>query len=134
MQSVAFAAPILPGRTDDDREAMRSCVEGERRPAYEASRARHGIRREAVWIQPTPAGDVAVVYMEADDLTTAFVGLGSSDDEFDRWFRDILQSIHGINLQDGFPPPEQLIDYRPDPIEASTGQLNMSTQNLTEAR
>jgi hypothetical protein len=121
MQSVAFAAPILPGRTDDDREAMRSCVEGERRPAYEASRARHGIRREAVWIQPTPAGDVAVVYLEADDLRTALSGLSSSEDEFDRWFRHIVRTIHGINLQDGFPPPEQLIDYRPAPVAASTG-------------
>jgi len=121
MQSVAFAAPILPGRTDDDREAMRSCVEGERKTAYQASRARHGIRREAVWIQPTPAGDVAVVYLEADDLPAAFASLGSSDDEFDRWFRDTVRAVHGINLQDGFPPPEQLIDYRPGPIEAQAG-------------
>ena len=121
MQSVAFAVPILPGRTDDDREAMRSCVEGERRAAYESSRARHGIRREAVWIQPTPAGDVAVVYLEADDLPTAFAGLGSSEDEFDRWFRDMTRAVHGINLQDGFPPPEQLVDYRSAPVEASTG-------------
>jgi hypothetical protein len=118
MQSVAFAVPILPGRTDDDREAMRSCVEGERRTAYEASRARHGIRREAVWLQPTPAGDVAVVYLEADDLPAAFAGLGSSEDEFDRWFRDMARAIHGINLEDGFPPPEPLIDYRPDRIGA----------------
>ena len=114
MQSVAFAAPILPGRTDDDREAMRSCVEGERRAAYESSRARHGIRREAVWIQPTPAGDVAVVYMEADDMPAAFTGLGSSQDPFDRWFREMARDIHGIDLQEGFPPPEQLIDYRSD--------------------
>jgi|SRR5579884_1495663 len=115
MQSVAFAAPILHGRTDDDREAMRSCVAGERKRAYESSRARHGIRREAVWIQPTPAGDVAVVYLEADDLRAAFSGLGSSQDPFDRWFRDIAREIHGINLEDGFPPPEQLIDYQPQP-------------------
>ena len=112
MQSVGFAVPILPGRTDDDREAMRSCVEGERKAAYESSRARHGIRREAVWIQPTPAGDVAVVYLEANDLPATFAGLASSQDPFDRWFRELTHDIHGINLEEGFPPPEQLIDYR----------------------
>jgi hypothetical protein len=112
MESVAFAVPILPGRTDDDRRAMRSCVEGERANGYESSRSRHGIRRESVWIQPTPAGDVAIVYLEADDLQAAFAGIGSSQDPFDRWFREMTRDIHGINLEDGFPPPEQLIDYR----------------------
>jgi len=119
MQSVAFAVPILPGKTDEDREAMRSCVAGDRRAAYEASRARHGIHREAVWIQPTPAGDVAVVYLEADDVQATFEGLGSSEDEFDRWFRDITRAIHGVDLQDGFPPPEQLIDYHASPVQAT---------------
>ncbi|MBV9422960.1 MAG: hypothetical protein JOZ98_08625 [Solirubrobacterales bacterium] len=112
MQSVAFAAPILPGRTDDDREAMRSCSHGERKVAFESSRARHGITREAVWIQPTPAGDVAVVYIEGEDLQATFTGLGSSQEPFDSWFRAMTREIHGIDLEQGFPPPEQLIDFR----------------------
>lgn len=112
MQSIAFAAPILPGRTEDDREAMRSCSHGARKSEHQSSRERHGIRREAVWLQPTPAGDVAVVYLEADDLQTAFAGLGSSQEPFDRWFREMAREIHGIDLEQGFPPPEQLIDFR----------------------
>lgn len=112
MQSIAFAAPILPGRTEDDREAMRSCSHGARKSEHQSSRERDGIRREAVWLQPTPAGDVAVVYLEADDLQTAFAGLGSSQEPFDRWFREMAREIHGIDLEQGFPPPEQLIDFR----------------------
>ena len=50
-----------------------------------------------------------------------FAGLGSSQDQFDRWFREMAHDIHGINLEDGFPPPEQLIDYRPAPIGAGAG-------------
>ena len=94
------------------REAMRSCSQGERKPDNESSRERDGIRREAVWLQPTPAGDVAVVYLEADDLEAAFAGLGSSPAPFDRWFREMAREIHGIDLEQGFPPPEQLIDFR----------------------
>ena len=56
-------------------------------------------------------GDVAVVYMEADDLAAAFNALGTSDHPFDRWFRDSVRDVHGINLEDGFPPPEQLLDF-----------------------
>jgi hypothetical protein len=28
-----------------------------------------------------------------------------------------LPLIHGINIEDGFPPPEQLLDYRADRVE-----------------
>jgi hypothetical protein len=77
MPSVAFAAPMLPGETEADRSAMQSCSHGERKASYESSREQHGISREAVWIQQTPGGDFAVVYMEADDLQAArkiFIG------------------------------------------------------------
>jgi hypothetical protein len=112
MQSIAFAAPMLPGKTEVDRTAMRSCAEGERKVDHQASRARHGIEREAVWIQQTPGGDMAVVYLEADDLQAAFAGLASSQDPFDQWFRDIVREVHGIDLTQGFAPPEIMMDYR----------------------
>ena len=112
MQAVAFAVPILPGKADEDRQAMEACAHGARQQQHRASRERNGITREAVWLQPTPNGDIAVVYLEADDLKRAFDGLGSSDDEFDRWFRELVLDIHGIDLSQGFPPPEQVLDYR----------------------
>ena len=112
MQSIAFAAPLLPGKTDTDREAMRSCADGERKAAHQSSRERHGITREAVWIQPTPNGDVAVIYLEAEDLATAFAGLATSQDPFDQWFRETVQECHGIDLTENFAPPEQTLDYR----------------------
>ena len=111
MPCIAFAAPILPGKTDADRSAMRSVSDGERKSAHRASRERNGISREAVWIQQTPGGDMAVVFLEADDLQAAFAGLGSSQEPFDIWFRDMVQDIHGIDLAQGFPPPEQMLDY-----------------------
>jgi len=46
-------------------------------------RAHAGIIREAVWIQPGPGGDIAVVYLEADDLATAFTIVGTSAEPFD---------------------------------------------------
>lgn len=53
MPAIAFAAPLLPGRTDADREAMASCAHGARKAAYEDAHRRAGVTREAVWIQPT---------------------------------------------------------------------------------
>ena len=80
--------------------------------ASDAVRERHGITREAVWIQQTPGGDVAVVLMEAKDLEAAFKGVAASDDPFDRWFREHVRDVHGINLEEGMTPPEQILDFQ----------------------
>jgi hypothetical protein len=112
MPSIAFVAPIAPGKTDLLRQAAESQAPGGvRRMAYEASRERHGITREASWIQPTPMGDLTVVYIEADDLEAMFDGLGSSQDPFDVWFREQTREVHGINIEDGVPSPEQILTF-----------------------
>ena len=112
MQTIAFAAPILPGKTQADREAIDSCGRGDRRAEHQASRERAGIERESVWIQSTPGGDVAVVLIEAPDVQAAMGSLATSEDPFDRWFREYIKDTHGMDLADGFPPPEQVLDFR----------------------
>jgi hypothetical protein len=112
MQTVAFAAPMLPGKTEADREALASCAHGDRRVEHQASRKRAGIARESVWIQSTPAGDVAVVVIEAPDVQAAMGSLAASEDQFDRWFREHIKDVHGMDLTEGFPPPEQVLDFR----------------------
>ena len=67
-QSVSFVVPLLPGKTETERAALASMQSGERKADAVASRRRHGITREAAWIQGTPMGDMAVVLLEADDL------------------------------------------------------------------
>ena len=96
---------------------MTSCWHGERKAAFEDARRRAGVTREAVWIQPASSGDVVVVYMEADDLDSAFMTVASSAEPFDQWFRDHLRDVHGIALEEGFPPPEQILDFRAEPVD-----------------
>ena len=84
MPSIAFAAPLLPGMTELDRDVMTSFQTGKRKTDYEDARHRAGITREMVWIQTTPSGDVAIdAILEADDLDAAFTALGKSDEPFD---------------------------------------------------
>ena len=112
MPTIAFAAPLLPGKTDADREALASCASGDRRADHEASRKRAGITREAVWIQSTPGGDVAVVVIESDDIPASMGALATSEEPFDVWFRDHVRDVHGIDLAEESPPPEQILDFR----------------------
>jgi hypothetical protein len=111
VQAVAFAVPLLPGQAGAVRIALASCWSGARREAYQDARRRAGIIREAVWIQPGSGGDVAVVYLEADDLAAAFTVLGTSAEPFDRWFRDHAGQVHGAAWEDGFTAPELMLDF-----------------------
>jgi hypothetical protein len=78
MQTMAFVAPILPGKAQSDREAMESCAHGDRQADHQASRMRAGITRESVWIQSTPDGDVVVVVLEAPDVQAAMEAVATS--------------------------------------------------------
>ncbi len=111
MQSVAFTVPVLPGQSEANRSALASCWTGARKEAFEDARRRAGIVRETVWIQHAPAGDVAVVYVEADDVAAAFTMLRTSTEPFDRWFRDLIRQVHGIASEPVFSAPELVLDF-----------------------
>jgi len=111
VDSAAFAIPVLPGRTELDRIELGSCWVGARREAFQDARRRAGITREAVWIQTTPAGDLAVIYIEADDLTAALALVATSAEPFDRWFRNHLREVHGAAWEHDLPGVELVLDY-----------------------
>ena len=110
-QTICLALPLLPGTTDTERVEMLACWQGERADGYRASRARHGITREATCIQPTPAGDVSIVLLESDDLVASLFGVATSTDPFDVWFREHVQQMRGIDLAAGMNLPEQVLDH-----------------------
>ncbi len=110
-QSVAFVSPLLPGKMEVDRAALESVQSGARKQDHADSRRRAGVTREACWMQSTPGGDFAVVYVEAGDIGAAFGTLGTSPEPFDVWFRDHIREVHGMSLEDGFPPPDQVLDF-----------------------
>jgi hypothetical protein len=110
-QTRCFAAPLLPGATATHREEMLSCWTGERSAAHRESRRRHRSTREAVWIQATPAGDIAVVLLKSPDIAVGLLGLAVSENAFDVWFRAHLADMHGMDLTAGMAP-DQVLDRR----------------------
>jgi hypothetical protein len=116
MQSLAFVAPLPAGQIGANRTALASCWSGRRREAHQDSRRRAGVTREAVWIQSRRGEDLAVVYLEADDVGTASAVLGRSIEPFDRWFRDHVRYVHVLALDEGFTVPELVLDFDIDRI------------------
>ena len=108
MGTIAFAAPIMPGKVDVHRELCESFA-GPRKAEYDASRKALGITKELVWHQQTPNGTLAVVVIEADDVATVFQRMATADTPFDKEFAQQVAEIHGMDLNAPPPPPTQIV-------------------------
>ena len=113
MASLASAFPILPGKTEQWKH-FSEAMAGPRHSEYEASRKRLGVTREVAYLQQTPQGDLAIVYMEAQNIPGVFEGLGTSQEPFDVWFREQAKEIQGLDLAQApaGPLPEAIVDWR----------------------
>jgi hypothetical protein len=97
MSGFAFSIPVVPGKEELDRRTLDEML-GERRTDYEAALKRAGITRQSIWHQATPGGTVAVVYVEGEDPQGGVARFGSSDDEFNTWFREQMKEVHGVDI------------------------------------
>ena len=111
MQTTCMAVPIRPGKRETWKRFIAE-LNGPRRAAYEASRRRMGIRREAAWLQEDPP--MCIVQIDADDPERASRELRESNDPFDRWFREQVLDIHGLDFRQvaGVAQNQLLLDYR----------------------
>lgn len=108
----AFAAPILPGKTDEWRKFTKE-LSGARREKYLESRRAAGIQREQAFLQQTPQGDVAVVVLDCKDAAAAIAGMAAGG-EFNSWFQAEVQRLHGVSLAEiaKLPLNELVVDGR----------------------
>jgi hypothetical protein len=113
MASLAMTLPLLSGKTESWKHWVQEMA-GTRLSAFQASRKRLGITREASFLQQTPQGDMAILYIEAEDIAHAFQGLAISEDPFDVLFRQNTQEFFGIDLAQppSGPLPETVFDWR----------------------
>jgi hypothetical protein len=62
--------------------------------------------------QEAPDGTtIAVVYMESTD-EAAVAKFGASDAPLNRWFRDQMKQVHGIDISEAGPPPKNVHDVQ----------------------
>lgn len=106
----AFAAPILPGKTDEWRRFI-SELNGARKQEFDESRRRYGIH-ERTFFQTTPQGDFAVVTVEGDNAMEGFRRFAESGDPFSQWFSQKVKEFHGVDLMEilAVTEPELVLD------------------------
>jgi hypothetical protein len=115
MEQMCFVFPALPGMTDDARRFLWE-MGHDREAEYDRSQRRIGITHEVWYLSTLPDGDYVIVYMRGEDLARSLAILAQSDDEFDRWFKQQLLAVAGIDLDDApeMEFPELLLSYAAD--------------------
>ena len=98
MASLASAFPVLPGKEEALKRFTQEMA-GPRRSDYQASRRRLGITIERSYLQHTPQGDQAIIYLEGDDLQRTFQHLRTAQDPFSVWVRQRTKDLFdGVDL------------------------------------
>jgi hypothetical protein len=97
MPGIVLTFPIVAGKVEAWR---RFCQElsGSRRQMYEASRRRLGITRERLVLVEAAFGSAAVATLEAPDVGWVLDQIITSDLPFDRWYREQMRELHGVDL------------------------------------
>ena len=97
MQSLAFAFPLRAGKTEAWRAWIREIL-GPRRSEYEAFSQKLGLGTQRWYLQHTPQGDLAIIYLEGKDLERKFQHLRTAQDPLTVWIRQRAQDLFGVDL------------------------------------
>jgi hypothetical protein len=118
MESIAFAVPILPGKSDDARLIFSESM-GKRREEFGKSCNALGLTREFAWIQKSPTGDTLILYLESDDMASATKRWMEARSGYDKWLKEQLHYVTGIDYTDAKavpPAPDFLYDLQADAV------------------
>jgi hypothetical protein len=86
MGTLVLVALIPPGQDEAWRRVCQELL-GSRRPAYEESRRRLGVRRERSWLARTAWGDLAIICVEAGEGAAFAPEWLATSAAFEPWLR-----------------------------------------------
>jgi hypothetical protein len=98
MASLAFVFPLRAGKTEEWRAWIMEIL-GPRRSEYEAFSRQLGLSAQRAYLQHTPQGDQAIIYLEGEDLQRTFRHLRTAQDPFAVWVRQRTKDLFdGVDL------------------------------------
>ena len=97
MTSLAFVFPLRAGKTEEWR-AWGMEIRGPRRSEYEAFSRQLGLSVQRAYLQHTLQGDQAIIYLEGNDLQSAFRYLRTAQGPFAVWVRQQVKDFFGVDL------------------------------------
>jgi hypothetical protein len=121
-----LAVPIAPGRTQAWQEALHELV-GARYAEYRSSRQRFGLTSQTTFLQTTPTGDFAVIHLTGADVRASFHAMSTSQDPWDVKWRDLTQSLHGMDFAKG-----EKVTPKVEPLFTTDERLGLAAEGRGE--
>ena len=97
MTALTIVLPLLPGKQEAWRQFCQ-ILQGSRRGDYAAWREQMGISQEEAWLSSTAQGDLIRVHLQVEHPQQVVADLATSPRPFDRWLRQHLLDLHGLDL------------------------------------
>jgi hypothetical protein len=112
MASLSIAFPIQPDRFEQARRWGREKM-GPRKADLTESNQHVGLVRESWHLQQTPNGAVLILSCEGADLAAMFAAYAAADGPYERWEKQEIQELTGVDLSKPVPgpAPETLVDW-----------------------
>ena len=103
----AFAVPVLPGKSEQVR-TFASALAGPRNAEYADLNRRANVTAEYLHLMETPEGAFVIVYGEGEAKSGAEF-LDPAAREFDRWFREQVLDVTGVDVLEVSGDPSELL-------------------------
>ena len=108
----AVAVPILEGMLDEWKADIAE-VTGPKLDDFRDLNKRHGLTRHRAYLAPTPEGEYWVIAVHDGPGGDTFMQtLAESQHPFDKWFKDHIGRVHGIDFE--APPPGPMPELKLD--------------------
>lgn len=118
MPLIVRAFPVLQGKEEDIRRLAADMAGPRREEAREFYRS-FGVVRESWHYQETPHGPMVIGVTEVDgDVSAIAQEYAASSRPFDRWFKDQVKNLSGIDpdVQPLGPPSEVIFDTQGEAV------------------
>jgi hypothetical protein len=118
MPLIVRAFPVLRGKEEDVRKLAAEMAGRRRKEAQEFYRS-FGVVRESWHFQETPHGPLLIGVTEVDgELGARAQEYAESNRPFDRWFKDQVKNLSGIDpdVQPLGPPTEMIFDTQDEAV------------------
>jgi hypothetical protein len=108
----AFAVPIPPGKTEAVRRLTDESL-GARKREYDDMQRRSGVTEESYWLQRDPEGGDVLIVVSNSDQTGFRELMANPQTPFDRWYRDQIREIWGLDPSEPWGEPNELLGRWP---------------------
>jgi hypothetical protein len=110
----AIAVPLLEDKIDAWKTWITDECLGSRKEEFDEFNERMGLTLHRAWLSESPHGPLAIVVFEGPGAGTFLQKLATSQEPFDKWFRERVEELHGCDFSElgEMKRSELVLDWR----------------------